>query len=284
MTGSATWAQYEKRLRRVSEYIYQNLDSPLDFDHLAQIACLSPWHWHRVYRAVHGETITATVKRLRLQRAAAELAHTALPVSHIAKRAGYPDLSSFSRTFKSAYGQAPATYRKQGSHTGFQRALISGETHMYDVQIRNTPGMTLAGIPHTGSYMEIGKAFELLFGTVFARNLFNPACGMIGVYYDDPDVVPVESLKSHACITVDDAFPMDAPFEKVILPAGPCAVLTHKGPYADMPKAYQWLFAGWLPQSGHTIRDIPMFEVYLNNPRDTPPKDLLTEIWMPLQA
>jgi AraC family transcriptional regulator len=49
-----------------------------------------------------------------------------------------------------------------------------------------------------------------------------------------------------------------------------------------MHKAYQWLFSEWLPTSGRQLRDGLMFEDYLNNPRDVPPTELVTEIYMPL--
>ena len=62
-------ARYEARLSRVLDHIYDHLDEPLDIDRLAEIACLSPYHWHRIYQAMYGETIAATVRRLRLHRA-----------------------------------------------------------------------------------------------------------------------------------------------------------------------------------------------------------------------
>ncbi|MCC5618954.1 AraC family transcriptional regulator [Nostoc sp. CHAB 5715] len=283
MTQSAIWAAYEQRLLRVSDYIHAHLDDDLDLDRLAEVACLSPWHWHRVYRAVHGETLAGTVKRLRLQRAAADLAHSRLAVSRIAARAGYPDLSSFNRVFKSSYGLAPAAYRRAGSHAAYSTALKQGMTDMYDVKIKMQEEVRLAGIAHQGSYMAIGKAFDMLYGTLSARNQLQKDCGMVGLYHDDPDVVPVEALRSHACVTVGVDFKAEAPLEPLVLPGGYFAVLTHKGPYADMPEAYRWLYAGWLPQSGRELRNDPMFELYLNNPRDTAPGDLLTEIWMPLK-
>jgi AraC family transcriptional regulator len=67
-------ARYEARLNRVLEHIYDHLDEPLDIDRLAEIACLSPYHWHRIYQAMHGETVASTVRRLRLHRAAGYLA------------------------------------------------------------------------------------------------------------------------------------------------------------------------------------------------------------------
>ena len=62
-------ASYVKRLTRVTSYIYDHLDDDLDLQNLAEVAALSPYHWHRVYHAIYGETVAATVKRLRLQRA-----------------------------------------------------------------------------------------------------------------------------------------------------------------------------------------------------------------------
>ncbi len=66
---------YEARINRVTAYIYEHLDEPLDLERLADVAAMSPWHWHRVYSAMRGETVAATVRRLRLMRAANELAN-----------------------------------------------------------------------------------------------------------------------------------------------------------------------------------------------------------------
>lgn len=115
MVGETAWALYETRLRRVSAYIHDHLEEDLDMERLAEIACLSSYHWHRIYRAIYGETLAATVKRLRLHRAAGDIVRTELDVSEIAKRSGYPDLQSFNRIFKSVYGMPPARYRKEGA-------------------------------------------------------------------------------------------------------------------------------------------------------------------------
>jgi AraC family transcriptional regulator len=66
-------------------------------------------------------------------------------------------------------------------------------------------------------------------------------------------------------------------------PGGDYAVLRHKGPYADMRAAYVWMFGTWLPQSGREPADAPVLEEYLNNPRDTPPTELLTDFYLPLK-
>src|SRR5690606_24148934 len=135
---------YASRLMRVSAYIHDHLDHELDLTSLAEIACLSAYHWHRIYHAHFGETVAATVKRLRLQRAAADLAHTDMPIRRIALRARYDSQASFTRAFKSAYGMPPATYRKTGGHTGFRtEAAIQGGKVMYEVTIATIPAMAL---------------------------------------------------------------------------------------------------------------------------------------------
>ncbi|ACP25409.1 transcriptional regulator, AraC type [Sinorhizobium fredii NGR234] len=282
MTGSA-WATYERRLHRVAAYIYGHLDEELDLDRLSEIACLSPHHWHRIYRVVHGETLAATVKRLRLQRAAAQLVQTDLAVEAIARRSGYPNVQSFNRTFKAVYGLPPARYRREGSHTAFETASMEGNNVMYDVALRTIDPLTLMGVAHSGSYMGIGQAFETLYGTLFARGLFRPDMEMIGIYLDDPELVETDRLRSFACVTTRDEGAAEAPLTRQKIDGGDYAVLRHKGPYADMPKAYQWLYGTWLPNSGREIRDSVMFEKNLNNPREVAPTELLSEIYLPLK-
>ena len=282
MNGTTAWALYENRLRRVSDYIHDHLDEDLDMDRLAEIACMSSYHWHRIYRAIHGETLAATVKRLRLHRAAGDIVRSDLAVSDIARRSGYPNIQSFNRIFKSVYGMPPARYRKEGSHTEFQPSPNGKTKAMFNVTLRKIAPIALVGVRHTGSYMQISKAFEMLFGTLYARGLAEPQMRMIGVYFDDPDLVPAEQLRSIACVACDSTIAIEPPLEALSLDGGEYAVLRHKGPYADMHKAYQWLYAEWLPTSGRQLRDGLMFEDYLNNPQDVAPTALLTEIHMPL--
>jgi AraC family transcriptional regulator len=147
-------ARYEARLNRVLDHIYDHLDEPLDIDRLAEIACLSPYHWHRIYQAMHGETVASTVRRLRLHRAAGYLANGALPIVEIAERSGYSSLQSFSRTFRAVFGMPPAQYRKRGTHSRFRPAQ-SGDDEMVmrEVVIRELPAMQVLTIDHVGSYM-----------------------------------------------------------------------------------------------------------------------------------
>ena len=105
---------------------------------------------------------------------------------------------------------------------------------------------------------------------------------MVGIYYDDPGTVAPEALKSHAGVLVDQSFEMSENLEDVKTPDGRMAVMHYKGPYAGLKAAYDYLFGEWLPKSGEEMREAPSFEIYLNDPMDTAPDELLTDIHVPI--
>ena len=283
MTKQTDWVDYDGRLQRVITYIHDHIEQDIDLDQLAAVACLSSYHWHRIYRSIQGETIAATIKRLRLHLAAGRLAHTDMSIEEISQRAVYGSVHAFTRAFTAAYGMPPASFRKNGSHAAFRNAKGPKSMSAYSVEIRTLEPAILAAIPHKGSYLEISKAFELAGGWFASRNLLKPDTRMIGAYYDDPGTVPEEELRSHAGFTVDKDFVFEPPLEKVELKGGDHAVLIVNGPYSNLMPAYQWLYGEWLPQSGREPGDGPPFEEYLNTPQDTAPNDLRTAIHLLLR-
>jgi AraC family transcriptional regulator len=273
---------YSDRLDRVTAYIYDHLDDHIDLNRLAEIACLSPYHWHRIYHAIHGETIAHTVRRLRLHRAAGLLANTLMTIESIAEKSGYSSSQAFSRAFHDDYAMPPAQYRKQGAHAAFGARQSQASTATHDVVVRVVSPATALANDHAGSYMQIGKAFDPLFGWCAARGLLGLESRAIGIFYDDPFSVAENELRSRACIVARDVMQIEPPFLRVQIPGGRHAVLRHRGPYATMCSAYQWLYGDWLQKSGEEPADAPVFEEYLNSPRDTAPNDLLTDIYLPL--
>jgi AraC family transcriptional regulator len=271
---------YEVRVNRVTAFIYEHLDEALDLDRLADVAAMSRWHWHRVYAAMRGETIAAAVRRLRLQRAASHLVNSDDSVEEVARRSGYDNLQSFTRIFSEAYGMPPARYRKEGSHAAFNPARNGAPGSHYDIQIRHIPAMQLVTEPHTGSYMNVGMAFGQLFGRLGMAGLLTDKTRMIGIYLDDPGAVEEEKLQSLAGALIEGPIPDG--FQTYTTEARDYAVLHYKGPYSDMRHAYNWMFGTWLPQSGREAAEAPVLEEYVNNPRDTPPAELLTDLYLPL--
>lgn len=278
---TSTQMSYEKRMARVFDYVHSHLDEQLDLNSLAEIACTSPYHWHRVYQSMNGESIATTVKRLRLQRAADWLANTDRAVIDVARRSGYSGVPAFNRAFKAAYGMPPARYRDEGSHTEFRVVDNQSKADALQVEVRNMPQFDCVAVPHTGRYLEVDRAFGTLFNILHREQAIDGSTQMLGVYFDDPAFTEASVLESLACATVSRNI-IDEDIERYVVPAGVHAVLRHRGPYADMHAAYNWLYGRWLPRTDYETADLPVFEIYLNNPRDTAPADLLVDICLPL--
>lgn len=273
---------YENRMARVIDYIHDNLAGDLSLDVLADVAAMSRFHWHRVFHALTGETMAQATRRIRLFRASNMLIETDLPMAKISAACGYPNIQSFTRAFRAVLGLTPTEFRKRGVRP------VGGPDHsnrnddMFDVTIKTTPEIRLAALPHTGPYIEIGAGFEKIVGIVAARGIGDQVGPLTGVYYHDPSCTPSKDLKSLAGVQVSQDFEIIDPLEEFIIPSGASAVLLHRGHYAQLHKAYTYLYAHWLPNSGREARDVPPYEVYLNSPQDTAPDDLQTQIVIPL--
>ena len=152
-----------------------------------------------------------------------------------------------------------------------------------NVEIKTIPRMRLAALEHRGPYLEIAKAFERLAALFSQGNLWSHARGMASVYYDDPSEVPEAELRSAAGMVVEESFALPAHMQEIWVGGARCAVLCHKGPYSGLAAAWQAFYHDWLPSSGEAAADIPDFEIYRNNPADTPAEELLTDICVPLR-
>jgi AraC family transcriptional regulator len=284
MAEQPLWADYETRMNRVIDYMHDRLDQPLDLDELAEVACLSRYHWHRVFHALKGETVHQMIGRLRMAKAASELVKTDDPLDVVASRVGFANVRSFSRSFSAAYGVSPGRFRQEGDHTVFQQTEIEKVTKMFPIEIQTLPERVLHGFAHKGDYMKISNQFEKVFGTLATANQLPHMRGMAGVYYDDPGSIAQDELRSFAGVFLAEGADVPEAFDQHPVSGGRCVVMHYKGPYSAVKAAYDWLYGEWLPKSGEEVADAPPFEVYLNTPEDTAPADLLTDIHLPLRS
>src|SRR5262245_38064311 len=101
----------DKRIR-LSGVVLSSLDESLSSEELAREAYQSRTQFFRVFRAVLEETPAAMRRRLLLERAASQLARTAVSVTEIAFDAGYGSLEAFTRAFRKAFRTSPSLYRR----------------------------------------------------------------------------------------------------------------------------------------------------------------------------
>ena len=278
-----TQQSYRERLDRVTAFLHANLETDIGIDELSDVACLSSYHWHRIYTAMSGETVATTLRRLRLQRAADRLANSDMEIAMIAELAQYGSQDAFSRAFREAYGKAPAAYRQGGSHAAFKAANADADAKGFKVTIEHQDAVRCISVPHSGPYLQIDAAMGQLFGTLAQAELLGESTQMQAVFFDDPDLVEADNLRSAACSPCADDLELPAGTEELRRPAGTYAKLEYTGPYADMKDAYRWLYGVWLPSSGYEISERPGYESYLNSPVDTKPEDLRSDIFLPVE-
>ncbi len=101
-----------ERLRRAVGYIEQNLPNPLYLDDIARQACLSKFHFCRMFKKHIGITPIQFMLNRRIDRAKLLLRRPEFTISSVAIRTGFCDLSEFNKQFKKATGITPSVYRK----------------------------------------------------------------------------------------------------------------------------------------------------------------------------
>lgn len=275
--------RYEDRIQRVIDYIHDHPAEDLSLDVLSDVAAVSRFHWHRIFKAVTGETCAQAVRRIRLNRASHMLIRTDLAPEQIGAACGYPNGASFSRAFREAFGLPPAAFRARGAARSLPLDPETGAIQMYPIDISEHPAQRVAALPHRGAYSDINRAFTQLSSVLGARSLWPQVRGMLAIYYDNPREVAEAELRSHAGAVVAEDLALEAPLEAVEIPAGRHAVLHYVGPYSGLQTVYDYLYGPWLAEAGVQLRDFPSFELYLNSPMDTAPDDLKTDIHLPIQ-
>ena len=298
---SATQSFYADAVQRVIEHVASHLDEALELDTMAAQACLSRFHFHRVFRGMVGETPTELVRRLRLERAAWRLLHTDRPVTAIAFDAGYETHEAFTRAFRDCYAKPPSEFRL-GIRARIELAAPCGVHFREDgriphfiprdsggramqVSIAKYPELQVGTVRHIGPYMQINEAFERLGALAAPAHLFEkPDAMMVALFHDDPDSVPADQLRSDAAVVVTPGTPLPAGLAAQRIPAGEYASTTHIGPYEQLGDVWARFMGEWLPASGRRMSGGVSYEVYHNTPMDTPREQLRTEIRIPLAS
>ena len=291
---------YEERVQSAIDRIAEQLDEAIDLAALAKEAGMSAFHFHRVFRGMVGETAVELGRRLRLERAAWSLAQSTEAITQIAFAAGYETHEAFTRAFRARYAASPTEFRQRAvtegcSRTQIQLAARCGvhyltsasfvpflEGSLVNVTITSFDALRVAAVRHVGPYHTISEAFGRL-GRIAGPLFGTPGATMIALYHDDPDSTPADQLRSDAGVTVPEGTPLPEGVVEIRIPASRYAQYVHEGPYATLGDSWSRLLGHWLPASGHRLADRPSFEIYRNNPMTTPPEQLRTEIYAPLE-
>ena len=314
---------YVSRINRVIDYINENLDRELSLEALAKVADFSPFHFHRVFRAMMEETLNQFIQRVRIEKAASQL--ISLPrksITDIAFDCGFSGSSAFSRSFRETFHLSPSQWRSDKKfkdskigktfrnerdilgkigkdfHVSVQYNLsenpnVTWEVKMTDkkkiqVEVKDMPEMVVAYVRHIGPYKGDTELFQRLFEKLMKwagpRGLLRfPETKVITVYHDDPKITDESKLRTDACITVPGDTSVEGEIGKMTVPGGQFAVAHCEISAEEYEDAWNMLFGGWMPESGYQPDDRLCYELYLNDPKEHPENKHVVDICVPVK-
>jgi AraC family transcriptional regulator len=310
--------EYAARINRVLDYIEGRLEQRLQLRDLARVASFSPYHFHRIFSAMVGETLNSFIQRLRLERAASQLLHNhGKPITAVALDCGFSSSATFARAFKGHFGVSASEWRKIGKtdrNDGqppsnpcqaleVSSAYLDPTTRNWkwrikmkegtpmpevEVEVKELPELHVAYIRHVGPYQGDAALFEGLWGRMMRwagpRGLVNPPeTRCLCLYHDDPEITDQEKLRVSVCVSVPEGTEVEGEIGTMTVAGGKYAVARFELGADEYAAAWATLYGGWLPNSGYQPDDRPAFELCLNNPEEHPEHKSIVEICVPVR-
>ncbi len=152
------------------------------------------------------------------------------------------------------------------------------EEKKYEILTKRADKMTIVYVRHVGSYDRLESLFGQLAAYAKEKGL---AGNIVGLYYDDPDAVPEESLRCEMGIQVEEGFKPDPGYMVKEIPAHNVVYAIMKGPYDKIALEYPDIMK-WMEEEDYKMKG-PVTEIYLEGGSNVPPEELVTEVQFPME-
>jgi len=268
---------YHHRIAKVIETILADPGGEHTVESLASIACMSAFHFHRIYRAMTGESIAETVRRVRLAQAARALGESGQAVTSIALDAGYDSPQAFSRAFRQFAGVSPVMFQER--HHALTRAKEASLSSQ--VRITDVPASRALALRHEGPVETIGHTWRRLGAMLRDAVPLERMLGRVGMSIGDPE--GGDSFVYHACVLTGPSEPPVAGLEPMAIAGGCYASYRLVGSYGLIAATYRAMFGGWLPRSNHEFDDRPALAFYRSPWVHGDRADCVTDVMIPIK-
>src|SRR5271156_2708694 len=271
-------SEYAEKINRVIDYLRGNLDRQVKLKELARVACLSEFHFHRVFGAVSGETLNNFTNRLRLEKAARLLRYSDQSVTDIALDCGFSSSATFSRAFRSGYDTSPSQFRKSGEikKSKICKELFPEEEYglpMSAEEKRAAFPVRLIDIPERQvAYIRVTNAFQMervlaavntMIEWAKSQDIFSQGI-LFGMSVDDPHVTPKHLYRYEVCLASSSPFECMEGMSRLKMPAMRYAAIKVSGDIHKVATAWDYLYRDWLIHSAYEPEHAPALEVFLD--------------------
>ena len=263
-------AAQRHRMNRVVNHARSHVSDALDLDAMADVACLSKYHFSRVFAAHFDQTPSQFLARVRLELAARKLVYRRDDtITQIAMDCGFSGSDAFSRAFRARFGSAPRTFKASNrwSFDAFDDLHpFATEIHKPDaklphldlselqVRIERRPAQRVAYVRHIGPYGDvdgsISETFRLLQHWAKLRGIMRHDTTYIGLSFDNCSTTPARHCIYDACLVLTDDVSEDDVVSVQTVPAATYAVLDVTCRTRQLNRMWNWLTTTWLPDSG----------------------------------
>jgi AraC family transcriptional regulator len=291
---SSTRNSHARRIEAVTRLLQQAIADGRDMPSLAELAAqahLSAYHFHRIWRALTGETVGATVSRLRLLRALHLLADPGASVGATALAVGYETPQAFARAFHDALGASPSSLRGRAGPLADARERLANAPAVEEtmaalqVDVRSIEPFEVVVLRKRGAFDGLDQAYQRLVDWAVEAGVAEDIAGLYGVPLGDHRDLPPEELEFDCVLQLAAASPTPpAPLERRFLGGGEYACASHVGSYAQLEAVTDWMLARWLPDHGREARDAPVHYHFLDDPETVPEALLRAAVCVPLRG
>lgn len=288
--------EYKARIDRVIRYIESNLTNKISLTDVAKISHFSPYHFHRIFTGIVGETVNDYIVRRRLERAINLLIFKPeLSITQVALDSGFSSSANFSKAVKLHFGFSPSEIRNpdkiKDSKIGKIFSKYGKEFHpsdLYPARITNNV-MNKPGLEDTNMNVEVREldsqrvctlssargyvpeaiyeAWDKLIDWAASNGIKQEEQQRFAFAFDNPTVTPIDKCRYSASIVIDNSVQVNPPFTSSEIPKGKYAVVYFMGKPEETLKAQLSIYSDWLPDSGFEPDNFPMLEHYLNDAR-----------------
>ncbi|WP_139166089.1 AraC family transcriptional regulator [Chryseobacterium jejuense] len=298
--------EYKKRIVKTIQYIDTNLDADLSLEKIAEVSAYSPFHFHRIFKLVTGETLQNYIIRRKIEKSAFLLAvHKNIEMKEIYFDLGFSNPSVFSKTFKKYYGLAPSEFRKSAPkvfHKILQTQSKNGQidtvfsqyictienllnwtTMNLKIEVKEMPEMNLAAVMSLG-IAGVEPSYNVLIDWAKKKHLFpRENVKMISVYHDSFKVTPPDKVRIHACMLLDGKLeePTGEIFSETI-EAGKFIIGSGEVTLNDFEQCWVSLFL-WMNEHNYSTRRTFPFEIYHSNFKEHPEGKMIVDFCIPIQ-
>jgi AraC family transcriptional regulator len=159
----------------------------------------------------------------------------------------------------------------------------NGDARVMDVEIVMFPETKVAAVEHRGSPATEYETARKLIAWRQRQRLDRDRHRSYGVHYTDPYTTPPADHRVDFCVSVDfDVAPNPEGVINKVIPGGRCARARHVGSRAHNAAAV-YLHREWLPRSGETPGDFPIFFHYVNVGPEVQEHEMITDVYLPLR-